>query len=507
MGKTVQHRAKNAHTRVIVHLVLGLIFSGILQGQPVIIDHLCTDITRIPEAAITQAKSLLHIAYGHTSHGSQVTDGMSGLVAFANGGGKGLSLPDNIFAWNNGGTGGALDLEEGDGYGTGWLDHDCGYYPAWVNETRTYLDDPSHSDVNVIIWSWCGQASSYTEQNMIDRYLTPMSQLETDYPDVTFVYMTGHSDGTGLTGNLHLRNEQIRSYCIANNKVIYDFNDIENYDPDGNYYGDKWVNDACAYDSNNNGYLDENDGNWATTWQGNHIENVDWYSCNSAHSQPLNANQKAYAAWWLWATLGGWDSSLPVHMGVISASPNSAGDVVVRWETHSETGCSGFHVWRSAERNDGYIRLTTRLIAGQGCSASKQAYEFIDRNAEKEIWYWYRVEELSTTGESTFYDPIRAQSAMTVPLEFGLDQNYPNPFNPATTITYRLAESGQVEMQVVNIAGQVVRTLIHTSQEANQYTVSWNGRNDRGENVPSGVYFITLKAGDYSEVRKTSLMR
>ena len=210
-------------------------------AQGTIVDHTCTDITAIPAAAIEQAKATLHIGYGHTSHGSQLTDGMTGLVAFANGGGLGLSHPDDIFAWNNGGTGGALDLEEGDGYGTGWLDHDCGYYPAWVTETEDYLDDPSHSDVNVIIWSWCGQASSQTEQSMIDAYLAPMTQLELDYPGVTFVYMTGHADGTGEAGNLHLRNQQIRDYCIANDKVLYDFYDIECYDPDGTYFGDQFV--------------------------------------------------------------------------------------------------------------------------------------------------------------------------------------------------------------------------------------------------------------------------
>ncbi len=194
-------------------LLLGWSSHTLAQGM--IIDHACTDITKIPESAITQAKATLHIGYGHTSHGSQLTTGMTGLVTFANNGGLGLSHPTNIFAWNNGGINGALDLEEGDGYGDGWLDHDCGYYPNWVNETRIYLDDASHSDVNVIIWSWCGQASSLTEQQMIDTYLTPMTQLESEYPSVKFVYMTGHADGSGETGNLHLRNQQIRNYCVA----------------------------------------------------------------------------------------------------------------------------------------------------------------------------------------------------------------------------------------------------------------------------------------------------
>ena len=173
----------------------------------IIVDHTCTDITAIPRSWIEEAKETLHIGYGHTSHGSQLTDGMTALVDFANGGGLGLSLPDDIFQFGSTGSGGGayLHLFEGDGYGSGDLDHDCGYYPHWVEETRAYLGTPdpvsgrgqSHPEMNVIIWSWCGQASGYNEQQMVERYLTPMSELEVEYPGVTFVYMTGHADGSG----------------------------------------------------------------------------------------------------------------------------------------------------------------------------------------------------------------------------------------------------------------------------------------------------------------------
>lgn len=288
------------YNKNILLIILISITSLKVFSQGVIVDHTSTDITKIPIEYIQQAKESLHIGYGHTSHGSQVTTGMTGLVAFANNGGLELSLPNNIFQWNNGGTGGALDLEEGSGYDAGWLELDCGNYPLWVNETREYLNNPSHSDVNVIIWSWCGQLTDRTGQEVTDMYLNPMVQLESEYPDVKFVYMTGHADGSGEQGNLHLRNQQIRDFCMENNKILYDFYDIECYDPDGNYFGDKWVNDECHYYA-------ENEGNWAVEWQNSHTEGVDWYNCESAHSQPLNANRKAYAAWWLWARLTGWD--------------------------------------------------------------------------------------------------------------------------------------------------------------------------------------------------------
>ncbi len=260
----------------------------------IIIDHNCTDITAIPAAAIETAKSTLHIAYGHTSHGSQLTTGMTGLVAFANGGGRGMSHAADIFAWNNGGTGGALDLHD---YA---MAGDVGYYPQWVNETRSYLD--SNQDVNVIIWSWCGQVNDkYNSGTLDSEYLTPMNQLETDYPDVTFVYMTGHMEHSS-DASLKAANQTIRDFCIDNDKVLYDFADIECYDPDGTFF--EFANDNCDYYTSATGTLI---GNWATAWQTAHTENVDWYSCSSAHSQPLNANRKAYAVWWLWAQLAGWE--------------------------------------------------------------------------------------------------------------------------------------------------------------------------------------------------------
>ncbi len=264
------------------------------------VGHESANLASIPEYWINAAKASLHIAYGHTSHGSQVTTGMSGLAAW-----KGA-----LYAYNTGGAGGALDLRDTPFSGASDLGNPD--RTAWEGATRTYLD--AHPDVNVVIWSWCGQVSSATESE-INTYLDLMSGLERDYPGVKFVYMTGHLDGTGLSGNLHLRNEQIRSYCRENGKWLYDFADIESYDPDGNWYGDRRPTDACNYDYDGNGITSQSgdpalpvapDRNWAADWQDSHTVNVDWYHCSSAHSQPLNANRKAYVAWALWARLAGW---------------------------------------------------------------------------------------------------------------------------------------------------------------------------------------------------------
>ncbi|HOD70076.1 MAG: Bacterial Ig-like domain (group 2) [Deltaproteobacteria bacterium ADurb.BinA179] len=258
-------------------------------SSALVVDHTCTDLNAIPEDWINAARESLCIAYGHTSHGSQIISGMSALAEF-----KG-----STYAFNASGAGGALELRDTPFAGAEDLGNPS--RTAWANATRAYLDE--HPEVNVVMWSWCGQVSDATQSD-IDTYLGLMDALENEYPDVQFVYMTGHLDGTGLTGNLHLRNEQIRRYCIDGGKILYDFADIETYDPDGVYYGDRFPNDACDYDSDGDGVRD---ANWAREWQNSHMEGRDWYDCYSAHSEPLNANLKAYAAWWLWASIAGWD--------------------------------------------------------------------------------------------------------------------------------------------------------------------------------------------------------
>ena len=96
----------------------------------------------------------------------------------------------------------------------------------------------------------------------------------------------------------------------------------------------------------------------------------------------------------------------------------------------------------------------------------------------------------------------------TTPTEFALLQNFPNPFNPDTTIGYELAESADVTLQVYNVVGQVVRTLIAAEpQSVGRYQVRWDGMDDRGTPVSSGIYFYQLSAGKFQDVRKLMLLK
>jgi flagellar hook assembly protein FlgD len=88
-----------------------------------------------------------------------------------------------------------------------------------------------------------------------------------------------------------------------------------------------------------------------------------------------------------------------------------------------------------------------------------------------------------------------------------LAQNFPNPFNPSTTIKFDLKDKGFVSLKVYNVAGQLVRTLVNGERDANSYTVTWDGKNDRGGAVASGIYFYKMETKDFSQTKKMVMLR
>jgi len=220
--------------------------------------------------------------------------------------GPGGATNDSILEFYdfNGGFGGALTTTSASDLGN---PND----EAWAAATEEYLDHPNNPGTNVIMWSWCNIAG-----HNITRYLSHMENLISAYSaggskgrnstnEVNFVFITGHVDGQGINGTNNLQNGLIREHCMTYNRTLYDFADIESYDPDDNYFLDLNVADDCSYDG----------GNWALEWQSTHDgvntepNGGEWYACSSAHSEPLNANLKAYASWYLFARLAGWDGN------------------------------------------------------------------------------------------------------------------------------------------------------------------------------------------------------
>jgi hypothetical protein len=93
------------------------------------------------------------------------------------------------------------------------------------------------------------------------------------------------------------------------------------------------------------------------------------------------------------------------------------------------------------------------------------------------------------------------------PQAFALQQNFPNPFNSSTVIRFDLPEDGEVELAVFNLAGQQVAALVEGVREAGNYTINWDGRDDRGQELASGMYLYRLRAGERRETKKLVLVR
>ena len=108
-----------------------------------------------------------------------------------------------------------------------------------------------------------------------------------------------------------------------------------------------------------------------------------------------------------------------------------------------------------------------------------------------------------TLGEGTDVEDERA----SLPSEFILNQNYPNPFNPETNIEYQIPEPAFVSIEIFNILGQKVKTLVSESKEAGYHQARWDGASDSGRDVPSGVYFYRMNAGNFSQTMKMVMLK
>lgn len=171
--------------------------------------------------------------------------------------------------------------------------------------------------------------------------------------------------------------------------------------------------------------------------------------------------------------------------------------VDVRWDLKSDEALEGYTLYR---RDDA---ASTPVVASQGPATSRS---YVDTSVEDGKTYHYEL-VIRTTDGHEFRSQIATVSTRVVTLALG--QNHPNPFNPQTTIPYDLPAGGSVRVRlwILDISGRLVSTLVDEDQSGGSYKVTWEGKDDRGDAVSSGVYFYVLDAGAERRTRKLVLLK
>lgn len=188
---------------------------------------------------------------------------------------------------------------------------------------------------------------------------------------------------------------------------------------------------------------------------------------------------------------------VPVELTSFTASVES-NDVILKWQTATETNNSGFEILRSVQNNN-FEWKSIGFIPGYGTTTIPSNYSFVDENVYAGL-IRYQLKQIDFDGRFSYSNIVEVN--VESHFDFFLAQNYPNPFNPSTSISYQIPNSTRVTLKIFNELGVEVARLVEEVKPAGNYDTEFDA-----SSFPSGVYFYQLKAGTYIQTKKMLLIK
>ena len=189
------------------------------------------------------------------------------------------------------------------------------------------------------------------------------------------------------------------------------------------------------------------------------------------------------------------DEPLPVELTSFAAKVQGT-SVKLEWKSATEVNSYGYEIQKKTGENNW---TKVGFVEGAGNSNSPKKYSFVDKNLVGGTKFVYRLKIIDIDGSFEYSDEINVE---VKPSKFELMQNYPNPFNPTTNIRFTLPESQNVKLDVYNMLGEKVATLLDRKMEAGFHSVNFDA-----SQLSNGIYIYRLQAGNNVQVRKMLLMK
>lgn len=188
-----------------------------------------------------------------------------------------------------------------------------------------------------------------------------------------------------------------------------------------------------------------------------------------------------------------------VELMDLNAEIDNSGNITLSWSTHYEKRNLGFNVYRSHSKTKDFKKINEGLITGA------RYYVFIDQNVKPGENYYYKLEEVCTNGITKMHEVISV-SALAAD-NYALYQNYPNPFNVTTSFKYQIPVKINVVIEIFNVLGRKIQTLVNETVEPGFYTAIWDGLDANGTPVVSGIYFYQMSTNSFHATRKMTVIR